>query len=79
MSARRCKICLTNWPATLKIGKTVEQFLTCPDCDEKTDFFGGVDPIDQDEARSRVLHIRFEAFYIEHAAKQLNAEIDHIK
>lgn len=76
MSARRCNPCSACWPVSLKIGDRLEQFLVCPECEGKTDFFSNTDAMDNDEARSRFLHAAFDKYYAEHAAKQLANEID---
>lgn len=79
MSARRCNACSTNWPASLKIGKQIEQFLRCPECGAKTDFFGNADPIEDDEARSRTLHAQFETYYEQRENKRIASELEHIQ
>lgn len=79
MSARRCNACSTNWPASLKIGKQIEQFLSCPECGAKTDFFSNDSAIEDDEARSRVLHVRFEAYYEARENKRIASELEHIQ
>lgn len=80
MPARRCNPCSTNWPVSLKLADDqIEQFLNCPECTAKTDFFGNAEPIDNDEARSRVLHAHFETFYAEWSSKQFADELEHVE
>lgn len=57
MSARRCPVCLTDWPADWRYyGK-------CPQCREDTDFIQDAEPLSTMEAKSRRLHLEFERYY----------------
>ena len=61
MAARRCPMCLTNWP-------NQPEFEKCPNpqCeDEETDAFRNVKALDLKEARSLSRHYRFETMYAE--------------
>lgn len=56
MSARRCSMCLVNWPID-------PHFNVCPECGRRTDFMTGVEPINEREADSRYKHAEFERWY----------------
>ena len=68
MSARMCEECQVAWPSidwTDKIGKrdVAFKFDRCPACGEETHHLIGISAIDKKEARSKVMHLRFETFY----------------
>ncbi len=65
MGVYRCPTCLTNWPTTA-------QYARCPECGEQCHSVWNDNPIDGEEARSRLLHAKFEAFYAERAKRQAN-------
>lgn len=63
MAARRCPICLTNWPAEpLKVGDRTETFLICPEDEAATQYMTNAEPIPEHEATTRVKHAAFERY-----------------
>jgi hypothetical protein len=53
---RRCSLGCETWPNT-------EEYALCPQCGSPTSKFRGVEPLDEEEARSLKLHFEFEKFY----------------
>lgn len=72
MIARRCNICLTNWP-------DLDKYKTCPkpECEgEDTRRCKDARPLDRDEAKSLASRYTFEAFYEEWDEEQPEARLD---
>lgn len=56
---RRCDIGCASWP-------NHDDYKTCPQCGEPTRLIRNVQPMEADEARSIMLHLRFEDYYQDH-------------
>jgi hypothetical protein len=56
---RRCDLGCESWPDE-------DDYAECAICGEPTKRYSNLRPAEPDEARSQVLHIRFEEFYEEY-------------
>lgn len=55
MSARRCSRCALYWPNSTDYAK-------CAECKETTDFFPYASPMSDEDAVSRVAHVKFAEY-----------------
>jgi hypothetical protein len=63
MAANRCRLCLTNWPATAA-------YSTCPECLQRTDSMTGAQAIPLDEAQTRAKTATFNREYADREANR---------
>lgn len=54
--ARSCGLTCARWPDK-------PEYHVCPICGEDTKGMNNTEPMDEEEARSLVLHLRFEDYY----------------
>jgi len=66
----RCSPCGVSWPQTT-------DYRVCPECLTKTDLLAD-DPIDEDEARSRLAHARFERYLDDNNRRHPEEELERI-
>jgi hypothetical protein len=53
---RRCELGCESWP-------NKDLYKRCPECGQPTEVYRNLDPIDDEEAESRLLHAQFVLFY----------------
>lgn len=58
---RRCDLGCESWPP-------LELYAKCLHCGEPTKVYGNLQPLDEDEAKSILLHKEFETYYERYCA-----------
>ena len=59
---RRCAIGCEDWPDK-------PEYAVCAICGERTTRTRNLSPLPEDEARSKVAHLKFEEYYEQHCAE----------